>query len=238
MGLAEPLVWAPVLVGIACVALFVTRQHAISEPLLDMRIFTFREYRVSIVAQCLLYGCFMGMTLIIPLTVIEAGGHNAFEAGLVLFPGALAALVFEPGAGMATDRFGARKVAIFGGCFLLVGALLCSIVPSDAPLWLMALGQTLRCAGLTTLIPTTTSWGLGSLGKAGLTTHGSAGMIMSRQIAASLATAVMVFLIGCFPLSGEFMGFHAALGFSALLALGCLLVVIAKIPRSKKGANS
>ena len=117
MGLAELLVWAPVLVGIACVALFVTRQHTISEPLLDLRIFTFREYRVSIVAQCLLYGCFMGMTLIIPLTVIEAGGHNAFEAGLVLFPGALAALVFEPGAGMATDRFGARKVAIFGGCF-------------------------------------------------------------------------------------------------------------------------
>lgn len=109
--------WAPVLVGIACVALFVTRQHTISEPLLDLRIFTFREYRVSIVAQCLLYGCFMGMTLIIPLAVIEAGGHNAFEAGLVLFPGALAALVFEPGAGMATDRFGARKVAIFGGCF-------------------------------------------------------------------------------------------------------------------------
>lgn len=109
--------WAPVLVGIACVALFVTRQHTISEPLLDLRIFTFREYRASIVAQCLLYGCFMGMTLIIPLAVIEAGGHNAFEAGLVFFPGALAALVFEPGAGMATDRFGARKVAIFEDAF-------------------------------------------------------------------------------------------------------------------------
>lgn len=50
--------------------------------------------------------------------------------------------------------------------------------------------------------------------------------------------AVMVFLIGCFPLSGEFMGFHAALGFSALLALGCLFVVLAKIPRSGRGANS
>lgn len=62
--------------------------------------------------------------------------------------------------------------------------------------------------------------------------------LCSRQIAASLATAVMVFLIGCFPLSGEFMGFHAALGFSALLALGCLLVVLAKIPRSDRGANS
>ena len=181
-------------------------------------------------AMFLILACASAVLIVCALTVIETGGHNAFEAGLVLFPGALAALVFEPGAGMATDRFGARKVAIFGGCFLVVGALLCSIVPSDALLWLMALGQTLRCVGLTTLIPTTTSWGLGSLGKAGLTTHGSAGIIMSRQIAASLATAVMVFLIGCFPLSGEFMGFHAA--------LGCLFVVIAKIPRSNRGANS
>ena len=115
---------------------------------------------------------------------------------------------------------------------------MCAVVPSDAPLWLMAVGQTLRCVGLTTLIPTTTSWGLGSLGKAGLTTYGSAGMIMSRQIAASLATAVMVFLIGCFPQSGDYMGFHVALGFSALLALGCLLVIIAKIPRSGREANS
>ena len=48
----------------------------------------------------------------------------------------------------------------------------------------------------------------------------------------------MVFLIGCFPQSGDYMGFHVALGFSALLALGCLLVVIAKIPRSGREANS
>lgn len=32
-----------------------------------------------------------------------AGGHNAFEAGLVLFPGALAALVFAPDRGIPRD---------------------------------------------------------------------------------------------------------------------------------------
>ena len=235
MSLGEPLVWAPVLAGAVCVALFAKRQRRIEEPLLNLAIFSHREYRVSVVAQCALYGCFMGMTLVIPLAVIEAGGHNAFEAGLVLFPGALAALVFEPGAGMATDRFGARRVAIFGGCFLFAGALLCAVVSATAPLWVMATGQMLRCVGLTTLIPTTTAWGLGSLGRDGLTTHASAGMIMSRQIAASLATAVMVFAIGCFPRSGAFWGFHAALGFSALLALVCLVIVFIKISRTGKG---
>lgn len=43
----------------------------------------------------------MGMTFVIPLAVIEAGGHNAFEAGLVLFPRALTA---HGSAGMITSR--------------------------------------------------------------------------------------------------------------------------------------
>ena len=231
MSVDQPMVWASVLIGLACIALFVRRQQIVSQPLLDLRVFSHREYRVSVAAQCFLYGCFMGMTLIIPLVVVEAGGHDVFEAGAVLFPGALAALVFEPGAGAASDRFGPRKVAIFGACFLLAGAMACALVPIDAPLWMMAAGQLLRCVGLTTLIPTTTAWGLGALGREGLTAHGSAGMIMSRQIAASLATAVMVFLVKSV---GEFStGCHLALGFSALLAFGCLTVVVLLIRKTQ-----
>lgn len=227
MSPAEPLVWVSVAVGLVCVVLFVRRQRVIDQPLLNLRVFAHREYRVSIVAQCFLYGCFLGMTLIIPLTLVEAGGHSTFEAGLVLFPGALAVLVFEPGAGAASDRFGPRRVAIFGGCFLFAGALMCALVPVDAPLWLMAVGQLLRCVGLTTLIPTTTAWGLGSLGREALTTHGSAGMIMLRQIAASLSTAVMVLLVKLLESGVDLsMGYHFALGFSAVLAAACLGVAV------------
>lgn len=227
MSLAEPLVWVSVLAGLACVVAFLRRQKRSAEPLIDLRIFTFRPYRVSVAAQCALYGCFVGMTLIIPLTVVEAGGHTTLEAGLVLLPGALAALVFEPGAGAASDRFGPRKTALFGGVFLVVGAVSIAFVPVDAPLWAFAVCQTLRCVGLTTLIPTTTAWGLGALGKAGLTTHGSSAMIMSRQIAASLATAVMVFAVKIFAETATpVMGYHAALGISGALAALCLGIVM------------
>lgn len=225
--LGDPLVWAPVAVGALCVALFLRRQGSLVNPLVNMGIFAFRPYRRALVVQCALYGCFMGMTLIIPLAVIEGAGHTAFEAGAVLFPGALAALVFEPGAGAASDRFGVRRVAIFGAAFLVVGAVGITFVPLGAPLWAFAAFQMLRCVGLTTLIPSTTAWALGPLGPKGLTPDGSSALIMTRQIFAALATAVMVFLVKLGESLGlAAAGFHWALGFSGILSLACLLSVI------------
>lgn len=236
VSLSHPLVWASAAVGAACVVAFFARQKTIEQPLINLRIFTYRPYRSSLLSQCLLYGCFMGMTLIIPLCVVEAGGHSAFEAGLVLMPGALAALIFEPGAGAASDKFGPRRVAIFGGILLAAGAISIAFVPSDAPLWIPAACQTMRCMGLTTLIPTTTAFGLGPLGKEGLTTDGSATLIMSRQIAAALATAAMVFLLKLFTApETPLLGYHMALGFSGALAALCLVAVVCGI-RDKKAA--
>lgn len=121
MPLREPLVWVPVAIGAVAVGLFLRRQGRLDRPLVNLGIFRFRPYHRAMCIQCLLYGCFVGMTLIIPLTVIEGAGYGVLEAGAVLFPGALAALVFEPAAGAASDRFGVRRVALFGGAFLVLG---------------------------------------------------------------------------------------------------------------------
>ena len=136
-----------------------------------------------------------------------------------------------------TDRFGARKVAIFGGCFLVAGAVSIAFVPLDAPIWIAALFQTLRCVGLTSLIPTTTAYGLGVLGREGITPDGSATLIMCRQGSASLATAIMVFLITTsLAMGAGTMGYHWALGFSGLMAVLTLICCVAFIkPAPKRG---
>lgn len=232
--LAHPLVWAPAIVGAVLVVLFLRRQARVEQPLVNLAIFEERSYRVCLAAQCCLYGCFLGMTLIIPLFVIDACGMTSADAGLVLLPGAVVALVFEPGAGAASDRFGPRKVALFGGVFLTAGAVGMAFIPTDSPLWLVAAAQVLRAVGFTTLIPTTTSWGLAPLGRRGITTDGSSFFIMSRQIAAAVATAVMVLLIAQFAggpaeagmllPESEALGYHLALGFSGVLGAAVLLI--------------
>lgn len=232
--LSHPLVWASLLVGIACLVVFMRRQRSLALPLVNLRIFGFKPYVANLVSQCFLYGCFVGMTLVIPLTIVEGAGYTALEAGLVLFPGALAALVFEPGAGWLSDRFGTRRVAIAGGVMLSLGAVTIAFVPLSAPLWVFALCQMVRCMGLTTLIPSTTAAALGPLGREGITTDGSATLIMCRQISAALATAVMVFLLKLFTTpETPVLGYSMALGFSGLLAVLCLLCVILFVHDSK-----
>lgn len=245
--LSDPLVWAPVTVGAVFLALFLFRQRKIDNPLVNLAIFDSHPYRVCMAAQCTLYGCFMGMTLIIPLFIIEACGMTSVEAGLALLPGALAALVFEPGAGIASDKFGPRKVAIFGASFLAVGAVSISLLPIDAPLWMPALCQVVRAIGFTTLIPTTTAWGLEELRERGITTDGSAFNIMTRQVSGALATAIMVFLVTTFsggaaaagsPLSmSEALGFHLALGFSGLLGVATLVIAVAFVKDDGRSAG-
>ena len=227
MALSEPLVWGSLVIGVICLVIFVRRQKTLRLPLVNLHIFDFKGYRANLISQCFLYGCFVGMTLIIPLTVVEAGGHTSFEAGLVLFPGALVALVFEPGAGWLSDRFGTRRVAIAGGFLLSLGAVAIAFVPVSAPLWIFALCQAVRCMGLTTLIPSTTAAALSPLGKEGITTDGSATLIMCRQISAALATAIMIFLLKLFTTPDTpVLGYAMALGFSGLLAILCLLCVV------------
>lgn len=235
LPLANPAVWLSLVIGIVLVVAFVRRQRTLAHPLINLRIFSYPSYRRSMLVQCGLYGCFVGMTLIIPLTITEGAGHTVVEAGLVLFPGALMALIFEPLAGAASDRFGVRRVALFGGAFLTLGALSIAFVPLDAPLWVFAVCQALRCVGLTTLIPSTTAWGLGALGREGLTPDGSAALIMMRQIFASLATAVMVFIVTTAEACAlAALGFHLALGFSGFLGaltLGLVIVFVKKTGR-------
>lgn len=123
---------------------------------------------------------------------------------------------------------GVAAVGLFGGIFLALGAVGIAFVPLDGPLWLFAAFQTLRCIGLTTLIPSTTAWGLGPLGARGLTPDGSAALIMSRQVFAALATAIMVFIVKQAALQGmPALGFQGALAFSGVLALGCLACTFA-----------
>lgn len=239
MGIGEPLVWAPVVIGAVAVWAFVRRQRVVERPLINMRIFDFASYGHAMIIQCMMYGCFVGMTLIIPLVVIEGIGATAFEAGLVLFPGALAALIFEPGSGAASDRFGVRKVAIFGGCFLALGAVGASLIPLSSPLWVFAVFQTIRCIGLTTLIPCTTAWGLSPLGAHGITPDGSSALIMMRQIFAAFATAVMVFLLRLAQGFGNAeLGFHMALGLSGVLGALALVFAIAFVRNGTVGGVS
>lgn len=226
--LVHPFVWVPIVVGVACLALFVRRQKRLDAPLIDMEIFRSSVFTVGFWGQCLLSASFMGITLLVPLYIEGLRGGTPLEAGMVLLPGTVAALVVNPLAGYATDKFGARPVSIVAGLFLAVGAASMVMCDETTPLWLVCVMQGVRSIGVSGLVGPLTSWSLSDL-PGRIVSHGSAFGIAARQAAASVGTALMVFCVEGVPFLAGAAAFHAAFAVSAAFAVATLACIIVKV---------
>lgn len=227
LPLVHSLVWGPVAAGAALVAWFVVRQLRVSDPLVDMGIFRDATYRAGFCAQCLLCASFMGITLLVPLYVEGLRGGTPLEAGLVLLPGTIAALVVNPLAGVLTDKLGARPVTLVAGALLFVGALSMVLCDESTPLWVVCAMQGVRSLGVSGLIGPLSSWSLTRL-EGRRVAHGSAFGLAVRQTCASVGTALMVFCVEGASLAGA-SGFHAAFAVSAALAAATFACIVARV---------
>lgn len=229
-GFASPFVLIPLIIGVVCLVWFVVRQNRIEHPLITMKIFKSATYVTSFVAQNMLFGCFMGITLILPLFVINVSGLTPVDAGVAFLPATIAAIIFNPLAGILSDKIGARKVVIVASVFLAVGSVSMAFMDDKTPLWLITLLQTVRGIGVSSLIGPLNSWGMHKLPMQNMV-DGSAFFTTTRQATASLCTAVMMILVsagGMLAQVGQaaYIGYQFALAFSGLLAVGVLLCSI------------
>lgn len=236
LGLADPQVIIPLLLGAACIILFISRQMRIPNPLISMDVMGNRTYVISLVGQCALFASFMGITLIVPLFVQNVCGMSALDAGIVFIPATILAVVFNPIGGILSDKIGAGPVLVGGGLFLSVGAVTMIFVDASTPLWLLTLMQTIRGIGVSSMIGPFISWGMSRL-PGPLMNDGSIFFTTLRQCCASFGTAIMMLLItGVAQLAfagAEVLAYQLAFGFSALLSVAVLLIGLLALRMAK-----
>lgn len=232
-GLENPLIWVPVTIGAVFLVLFVRRQRRVEVPLINMGIFDSKRFRLSFWMANFLYASFMGITLIIPLYIENLWGGSAFQAGLALLPGTVAAFIINPLAGILTDKIGARPVITIAAFCLVAGAAMMVFVDENTPFWVILAMQSVRATGVSGLIGPLNSWGMGELPH-GLMTDASSFGTAVRQACASLGTALMVYAIVAGPFLGSVaMGYHVAFGFSAVCALVVFVLALARVRSDK-----
>ena len=230
-ALTSPFIWVPIVVGALFLAWFVLRQRRLEHPLIDMGIFRSRQYVHGFVVQNFLNASFMGVTLIIPLYIENLCGGTSLEAGMVLLPGTVTALVMNPLSGWLTDRIGIRPVAVVGGLFLVTGATLMSFLDAETPLYVVMICQGIRAVGTSSLIAPLTSWSLAKLPRP-IVTDGSSFCTAARQACASFGTSMMVFILtmvlaSAVGAANPSIAYQAAFGFSAVTALATFLLCVA-----------
>lgn len=232
LGITDMQVIVEILLGVVFLAMFVHRQKRVSHPLISMRIFETSDYTISFIAQSCLFASFMGITLIVPLFVQNVCGMSAFDAGVVFIPATIMAVIFNPLAGILSDRIGARPVVIMASLLLSIGAISMIFVDAATPLWVITVMQTVRGIGVSSLVGPLISWGMAKL-PFDVMMDGSAFATTVRQACASFGTALMMLvitLVGAAAGTGAgALAYQLAFALSAAFSIAVLVLAVFRV---------
>jgi EmrB/QacA subfamily drug resistance transporter len=193
-GFSSPKVLVPLFLGIALLAAFVWHSLRASDPLIDLRLFKDRTFAMSSVMLVLVVISVFGSFLLLPLYFQAVRGESALQAGLLLAPQGLGAMLAMPIAGQLSDRTGPGMIVPFG----LVGII-------AAVLWLTQIGAhtsyvaTSIClfvfgAGMGFTMMPTFSGAMQTLRREAVA-RGSTILNILQQTGASIGTAVLTVIL-------------------------------------------
>ena len=144
LGGTQAVVWMAG--GAALVAAFVAHALRTRDPLLDMRLFADRVFAASSAAMALFAATMFAVMLLFPLYEQAARGLSALDAGLLMAPQGLAAMVAI--AGKLTDMRGPRTLVLIGVAATVLGTIAFTQVSADSSQALLAVSLVPRGIGM------------------------------------------------------------------------------------------
>ena len=129
-GWGDPLVWVPLLAGIACFALFLLHEARTRQPMLDLALFRIRNFAVANLSTLAVYAGLIGGFFFVGLYLQQVAGYSALQAGLATTPISILLFVLSPRFGKLASGAGPRLPMTVGP--LLGGAGLLLMLRVDA----------------------------------------------------------------------------------------------------------
>lgn len=178
-------------IGAIALFLFVRRQLKLEQPFLELRILQNRDYRLAVIVSMLLYAVMMAGSTLFPIYIQTIMGKSATVSGLIMMPGSLVMAVISPLTGKFYDRFGIRKLAVFGSLMMLLSCLGVTSVGAETPVPYIALMYILRLIAIGCLMMPMVTWGMSGLAPEH-TSHGTALLTSLRTISGAFGAAISV----------------------------------------------
>lgn len=176
---------------IAFIAIEITTAHRGGQPLLDLRLFTNRSFAAGNIGLVFVIFGLFGSFFLIPIYLQVLRGQSAFQAGLILLPQALAAMVSVIVGGRLVDRIGVRAVVIPGLLLLAFATWQLTFITLNSPFWwlqllLVLLGLSLGLTGQPLVVAA-----LADISEAQQVADASTITTVTRSVAASMGVALL-----------------------------------------------
>lgn len=189
-GMSEPKVWGTMLAGGLLVVGFVFYSLKPAHPLLDLRLFKNYDLSIATLTMFIFAGSFFGGLLLVPTYFQQVAGETPMNAGLMMAPQGLGAMLTMPLAGVLVDRFPVGRIAPIGMAIICGGMFALTGIEADTPntqimvtLFVLGLGMGL------TMMPIMTA-ALRTL-KAHQVARGSTLLNITQQVASSVGVAII-----------------------------------------------
>ena len=131
-GWGDPLVWVPLLAGIACFGLFGLREARARHPMLELALFRIRNFWVANLTTLTAYAGLIGGLFFLTLFLQQVGGYSPVEAGLATTPISVVLFLLSPRFGRLASGTGPRLPMTAGPIVAGAGLLLLLRVDSGA----------------------------------------------------------------------------------------------------------
>lgn len=221
LGWSSPVVWLPLVLGLACLAAFLAWERRAPAPMMPLGLFGSRNFSAGNIATAFIYGALSFGFFIVAIYLQQVAGVSAFLAGLALMPPTLVMLFLSSRFGALSGRFGPRLFMTVGPIVAGLGFLLLIGVSPELNYFTQILpGLLLFGLGLSATVAPLTSAILGAIAdsQAGI---GSAVNNAVSRIAGLITIACAALIIGE---SLDLDGLHRAMiATAAMLVLGGLV---------------
>ena len=189
----------PLIVGLAVAAavgfsFFLAWELFEKEPAVNLRVFRYRGFTVSVTALVFAYGTFFASLVVIPQWLQSSLGYTATWAGYATAFNGVAAVMMAPVVAKLSTRFD-QRLLVSAGILWLAGTSLLRVFwwTSGADFWTLALPQLIQGAGMPFFFIPLTTLALGAVDEDEVA---SAAGVMNflRTMAGAIGTAIVTTL--------------------------------------------
>lgn len=159
-GLADPVVWGPLAVGVVALVGFVAVERSSSHPMMPLGLFRSSTFSAANAVTFAVYAALGGVIFLLVLTLQVVSEYDPVAAGASVLPVTVLMLLLSARAGGLSTRIGPRLPMVVGPLICAAGVLLMSRIGTDPeyvrdvlpPVVLLGLGLSLLVAPLTSTV--------------------------------------------------------------------------------------
>lgn len=216
------------LIGVAILYIFVRRQCKLKNPLLKVKIFKVRSFRIMTIICVLTFMVLFGTEQMVPIFTESILKLNSMQSGLVLLPGALLNAFAAVIVGRIYDNYGPKYLIIGGAILMIIGGIPFVLLNVKTPVWILTIFYAIRLTGNSLIFSPAMSESFKDLSLETVS-HGTALNNTLQQAFGSIAVTVLV-IVADLP-SSLTIGIRTSFWITMLLTV---LVIIALLTYERK----